>query len=356
MPTPSMTQRVAHVEHDGPPAGHDYQFTVLTPTFNRAHTLGRAYQSLVRQTFRDFEWIVIDDGSTDGTAELVEALQAAASFPIIYARQENRGKGEAVNHGVGLARGELTAVLDSDDACTPHALERFHAHWTSLPPDERSRFAGLTALCMDESGRIVGDSFPADVFDSDGLEMQYRFRAHGGEKWMVHRTEVLRQFPFPPRPPGSRSYIPETLVWDEVARRYRCRYVNEPLRIYHCSSGSDHLGTAPLRTNAFGCHKLWRHVLELSADWFLHWPTRFLEAAVQYVRFSLHLGIGVGQQRRHLVSRRARMLWVAALGPGWAVFARDRVRLWLNPSWPVSEPSGRGLQAVPTGGHLSPRS
>ena len=96
-----------------------YTFTVFTPTCNRCATLPRVYASLAAQTFRDFEWLIVDDGSTDCTAALVDKWTAQADFPIRYLRQENRGKHIASNRAVREARGELFLVLDSDDACVP---------------------------------------------------------------------------------------------------------------------------------------------------------------------------------------------------------------------------------------------
>src|SRR5688572_23550113 len=106
-----------------------YTFTVFTPTHNRAHTLQRVYDSLRGQTFRDFEWLIVDDGSKDGTDRLAAAWARSADFEIRYRRQPNRGKHVAFNAGVRDARGELFLPLDSDDACVPRALERFIHHW-----------------------------------------------------------------------------------------------------------------------------------------------------------------------------------------------------------------------------------
>ena len=92
-----------------------YTFTVFTPTYNRAATLARVYESLQRQTFTDFEWIIVDDGSTDETAELVQQWRSESSFPIRYIWQPNQGKHVAFNRGVELARGELFLPHDSDD-------------------------------------------------------------------------------------------------------------------------------------------------------------------------------------------------------------------------------------------------
>src|SRR4051794_24520469 len=106
-----------------------YTFTVFTSTRNRAHTLERPFHSLKAQTFRDFEWLIIDNGSTDGTRELVERFQSEADFPIRYLWQEDAGKHGSLNRGIELAEGELFLILDSDDGCVPEALERFKYNW-----------------------------------------------------------------------------------------------------------------------------------------------------------------------------------------------------------------------------------
>ncbi len=115
-------------------------FTVFTATFNRAHVLHRVYHSLRAQTFRDFEWLVVDDGSTDGTGALVEAWRAEADFPIRYRYQENRGKHVACNRAVAEARGRFFLTLDSDDACVPQA---FGAAQSLLGGDTGARAAGI---------------------------------------------------------------------------------------------------------------------------------------------------------------------------------------------------------------------
>ena len=131
-------------------------FTMLTPTFNRAHTLPRVWDSLRAQTLRDFEWVVVDDGSTDGTEALVRGWASEASFPVVFLRQENMGKHVAMNRGVAASSGRLIAVLDSDDACTPEALERFAFHWSSIPEERRPEFYGVVCHCKDVNGRRIG--------------------------------------------------------------------------------------------------------------------------------------------------------------------------------------------------------
>jgi glycosyltransferase involved in cell wall biosynthesis len=190
-----------------------YVFTVFTPTQNRARTLPRVYESLSAQTFRDFEWLVVDDGSTDETQSLVEQWREEAALSIRYVYQEHQGKHVAFNRAARESRGELFLNLDSDDRCVPHALERLKHHWDSIPDDRRAAFSSVTVHCMDPQGKLIGDMFPRDVTDSDPLEIRYRFHVRG-EKWGFQRTDVMRQYPFPEMPAGS--YVAEDIVWSRI--------------------------------------------------------------------------------------------------------------------------------------------
>jgi glycosyltransferase involved in cell wall biosynthesis len=297
-------------------------FTVFTPTFNRATTLSRVYDSLRQQSTDDFEWLIVDDGSSDATRSIVEGWQREAPFSIRYVHQANQGKHVAFNRGVREARGELFLPFDSDDACTPDALERFAWHWRQIPEAERDRYSAVTVLCRDQYGHPIGRRFPGDIVDSDSLDIRYR---HGvtGEKWGFHRTEVLRQFPFPEE--LKRTYVPEDVVWTKIARRYRTRYVNETLRIYYTEPGSMVRSGDPSRNARGGCLSS-SLTLNEHTDFFRFRPLEFGRAAVLYSRFSFHVGIGPSQQWAQLRSRIGRLLWATTLPVGYAVYRRDRHR------------------------------
>ena len=301
-------------------AAYVHTFTVFTPTHNRAHTLHRVYESLASQTFRDFEWLIVDDGSTDDTRALVEAWERRASFPVKYRWQANRGKHVAFNHGVREARGRLFLPLDSDDACVPSSLERFIHHWNAIPLSQGSRFSAVTALCMDQTGRMVGKPFPMDVTDSDSLEMRYRFGITC-EKWGFHRTDVLREYPFPETAPSG--YLPESIVWSKIARRYKTRFVNEILRIYYTNEPSLVRGGHPGRHAAAG-RLASLMVLNEELDYFKYAPLEFCRGAAQYVRLSLHAGKGVPHQCGEITKWGGRALWLLSLPAGIAVYAGDR--------------------------------
>ncbi|MCU0971097.1 MAG: glycosyltransferase family 2 protein [Gammaproteobacteria bacterium] len=196
------------------------RFSIFIPTYNRAHLLPRALESIAAQTCRDFEVVIVDDGSTDGTAALVEAWQGRASFPIVYCRQENQGKHGAHNAALPLLRGELTVILDSDDLLVPDALERLARHWDAIPPDQRPAFSGIEGLSAFFDGRLNGSGLPQPVLDADYLSLRRRHRVRGDMKGCV-RTDLLRRFPFP-RFDGERHIRP-SLLWNRIAREYRTR-------------------------------------------------------------------------------------------------------------------------------------
>jgi glycosyltransferase involved in cell wall biosynthesis len=295
--------------------GPTYTFTVFTPTLDRAHTLERVYRSLVAQTFRDFEWIVVDDGSRDETEALVRAWQASTDLPIRYFFQEHRGKHVATNRAVAAARGELFLTIDSDDSFVPHALERFKYHWDAIPAAERGRFSAVTALAADEHGRLIGTRFPRDPTDSNSLEIRYRYKVRG-DKWGFQRTDVMRAHPFP----EVEGAIPEGIIWTAIARRYKTRYVNEILRVYWQDQPTRLSRPTHLGEIAEGAMLAYESQLRDDIRWFTYAPRTFMTEAARYSRISFHAGRSARQQFRALGAWPARLLWALTLPIGWAVF------------------------------------
>ena len=292
----------------------EFAFTVFTPTFNRAHTLPRVYESLTGQTFRDFEWLIVDDGSHDGTGALVETWRSEQRINVRYIYQENQGKHVAFNRGVAEARGNLFLILDSDDSCTPNSLERLLAAWHDVPLMERSRFSGVTCLCMDRDGRINGTTFPESPMDSDPITLQISYRVRG-EKWGFHRTDILRAFPYPVF--RGERFIPEGLIWNRIARRYKLRFINEPLRIYEdLPDGLTSQGAAPRVRSPFGARLYYQEYAQFQL------PLRHrIKALLNYLRFSSHAGVPALQTIRES----GNWLVATALFPIGAILAfRDR--------------------------------
>lgn len=201
------------------------RFTVFTPTYNRAHTLPRLYESLSHQTLTDFEWVVVDDGSTDDTAALLQEFASRSHrFPIRVLTTPNGGKHRAINAGVSVAHGDLFFIVDSDDHLPENALAVLNAVERSIPPHKRAEFAGVCGLKGYPDGRPIGTTFPGDALDITTLERG----DHGisGDKAEVVYTDVMRAYPFPEFP-GER-FLPEAVVWDRIAYdTLKLRYFNE---------------------------------------------------------------------------------------------------------------------------------
>ncbi len=299
-----------------------HTFTVFTPTYNRAHTLCRLFESLERQTFRDFEWLVIDDGSSDGTPTMFAGWRNAG-FPIRYIRQENAGKHVAFNRGVREAHGELFLSIDSDDELVPEALARFKHHWDAIPPQERVRFSAVTALCQDPQGNVVGQRLPADVINSDSLEMYFKLRIRG-ERCGFHRTAVLREHPFPE--PAGRRFVAESVVWFAIARRYRTRYVNECLRVYHDDVGSSGKRLSQLtRSTAAGRRIFHQALLNEYADWLASSPRVAVKSLINYSRYSFAGGVGLPAQIRDLRPAACKLALLGLAPLGYGFHLRDRL-------------------------------
>jgi len=207
----------------------EFRFTLFTATYNRKDTLPRLFESIKALSYDSFEWLIVDDGSTDGTDKLIAELKRKSHFSIRYIWQENAHKKTAWNKGVKMARGEFFVPIDSDDTLTSNALHIFEAEWNSISKNERSDFIGVTCLCIDKEGRIVGDRFPSNRFVSDSLKLFFNDRIDG-EKFGMSRVEVLREFPFPEELP---DLVPEGVVWFRASVKYKTLFSNKVVRVYY---------------------------------------------------------------------------------------------------------------------------
>lgn len=299
-----------------------FTFTVFTPTRNRADTLHRPFESLLAQTFTDFEWLIVDNESTDGTPELVRGWQRVAPFPIRYIYQNNEGLHRSWNTAGREAHGRFLVTVASDDTCEPNAMERLKALWDSIPTADQHRFVGVSTIVTDQDGRLVGGRFPADILDSNTLEIRYRHRVRG-EKWGFQRVDVMRRFPFPTID-GYTGYIPEAIVWNAIGREFQERYVNEVLRQFWLDAPTSLARPRLSGANAPGGLLLATELLTKDIRWARHDLGAFFMIASRYARFSFHLGRSLSAQWRVLRDPVARSLWVAALPFGWVRFVMDQ--------------------------------
>ena len=298
-------------------------FTVFTPTYNRAHTLHRCYESLLAQTFRDFEWLIVDDGSSDNTAEIVSRWMAEGKLDIRYEPRPHLGAHHVCNRSLELARGTLWIKLDSDDGFTPEALERLWHHWNAIPELKRKGFSGVTGLCRNQDGVLVGTRFPQDELDCTSAELEYIHKVCGDKSGCV-LADIVRQYRYPEDVPGN--FIPESYIWSQVAQHYKTRHINEYILVNWTDAPSLTRGRSNPFINAAGHRLMFKGALDTETHFFWAAPLRVLRAAVQYSRFCFLLGLDPVRQVMDLKSGPGRLLWLVGMPPGLLLYLRDRLR------------------------------
>lgn len=201
--------------------------TVLTPTFNRGGVLRSLWDSLQKQTVKDFEWLVVDDGSTDGTKNLITQLQEKSDFPIRYIYKSNGGKHTALNVGIQTICSELTFIVDSDDCVTDDAVEsilKIHQKYRS-----QNNICGYAFLRAFPDGKVNGKKFDVDEKIGSYIDVRVNGDDTGADKAEVFKTHCLKEFPFPEYP--NEKFLGEDLVWVRMARKYQMVHINKAIYI-----------------------------------------------------------------------------------------------------------------------------
>lgn len=225
--------------------------TVFTPTYNRAYILGNLYKSLQNQTTHDFEWIIIDDGSEDGTEELVRSWMhdTGKKFQIIYRKVQNGGKHRAINLGITLAKYEAFFIVDSDDALTEDAIAFIDTEFSKIA--DQAEFAGISGLKMYKCGEIIGGSPQfSDYVDATNFERKKYLLL--GDKAEVYKTSVLKRYPFPEF--ENETFLMEAVVWDAIAfDGLKLRWFNKPIYYgEYMADGLSRNGYMKIKSNPCG--------------------------------------------------------------------------------------------------------
>ena len=197
--------------------------TIFTPTYNRAHTLPRVYESLKAQTCRDFEWLVVDDGSTDSTKDLVQGWIGEGSIPVKYLYKENGGLYTGYNAAYAAIETELNVCIDSDDAMPPDAVEKIVRIWKEKGSE---RYAGITGLdCDMDTQEVIGGRFPEGMTECYFPEL-YAKNIHRGDSKQVMRTDLMKQVAPQVGFPGEKNFNPVYMLL-QVTDKYPILVVNE---------------------------------------------------------------------------------------------------------------------------------
>lgn len=293
--------------------------TVFTPTYNRAHTLPDLYESLYKQTDMNFEWLVIDDGSEDKTAELVHAWMSNSRFPIRYCYQENSGKHIAYNWALTLAQGQLFWPIDSDDLAVPISIERIRYHWQKVQ-EEHSKAKAISFLLYTANGGRLNEDYSQPIFEARLPQLIYQgIIKH--DVWVVFEINSARLCSFSEQ--YHRIYVPERTILYAFSAAHLTRFINERLGIYrHNSVDTSRMSNfsrlEQLKTGGaislflqhwsqlnFGRRYLWRYLKFHSLS------------AIHFHRFAGLAGIGLRDRLRRITDPTMRY-FVAIFWPlGW---------------------------------------
>lgn len=202
-------------------------FTVFTPTYNRGYIIEQLYHSLMNQKIFDFEWVIVDDGSSDNTREVISTF-SQEKFKINYVYQENSGKHIAVNKGLDIARGEYFFIVDSDDYLLPNAIELAEKKIKEFNISDLKDFAGISFNRGFSKNRLMGKTFSGDYIDATNLERdKYNIL---GDKSEIYKTNILKENKFPQF--ENEKFISEMVVWNRIASQgYKIRWFNEIIYI-----------------------------------------------------------------------------------------------------------------------------
>ncbi|MGB3343719.1 MAG: glycosyltransferase family 2 protein [Aequorivita sp.] len=208
--------------------------TIFTPSYNRAHLLPKLFESILAQNAKNFEWIIVDDGSIDNTEEVVEGFRRIADFSIIYFRKKNEGKHLAINKGVELAKGKLFFIVDSDDYLVNSASELIQKYYLQI--QNENSLGGISFRRGYSVTKPIGTTRKFNDFIADIFTFRY-YENIKGDMAEVYKTEVIREFPFPKI--EGEKYCPESLIWNRIGLKYKLLWTSHI--IYICEYLKDGL-------------------------------------------------------------------------------------------------------------------
>lgn len=208
--------------------------SIVTTTYNRAKLINRAWESIVGQTYKNIEWIVVDDGSTDGTADSLRSISILEVLPVSILVKDNTGKADSLNAALNQCTGFFVINLDSDDELLESSVEQMITVWNSIPVLSRSEYFGVCGLCLDSKGDVIGNRFPEDCVDSTPSEISW-VKGVKGDKIALNRLDILLQYKIPNM---GNGFVPEGIVWFDIGKSFKTRYVNSAFsRVHYQSDG-----------------------------------------------------------------------------------------------------------------------
>ena len=272
------------------------RITVFTPTYNRAYCLHKCFESMQRQTCKDFDWLIVDDGSCDNTRELVQTwIEQKPKFTIRYVYKENGGMHTAYNTAYELIETELSMNVDSDDFLTDTAIEDVLSFWDEY---KREDIGGIYALDCYESGKIIGLPFPDDLKEFHGWGYKTVFYESNGKKCKFHNqgdkkfigvTKAIKRYPPIPVFEGEKYH---SLYFKQhlIERDFSILIFNKPVCVveYMPDSSTNHMYSAYIKNPKGFCSER-RFVMQYAPSFKLRFGDAVHYVAESIIARDIHL-------------------------------------------------------------------
>lgn len=258
-------------------------FSVITPVFNGADTIkSRVYFSLLKQSFQDFEWIIIDDGSTDNTSLIIEEIANLAPFKVKVKHIENSHKKTALYHGIHMANGFMTLVADADDWIAPTALKIFYKTWKQY--DDKDLFVSVCGHCVDQHQNFVGSEFPESPMTCRFIEMYIKYRVTGDKSRCILTDDLIKIYPDYSH---IKGHVPEGIYHRRLDKK-KTIFINDILSVCDTSTPNSIMKSDP-KEHAEGCCLDSQDLLNGYIVYFKYHPMAYLRAAARlnkYLKYS----------------------------------------------------------------------
>lgn len=288
------------------------RLSILTATYNRAEKLERLYHTLNKATYRDFEWLIMIDGSSDNTIEVIEKIQKESDFPVIYKYQENSGKHVAINRLYEMAQGEYGFTIDDDDEVLPDAFEKGVSIWDSIPKEQQKKYWCVVGRCINpETKQMVGKPFVSNINELCGRKKK-KALSNSGECCSFKKIEIMKRYKYPEV--KGCSYFPEGNLWYRIDQDYQQYYTNEIFRVYYQNDGESLVNYSKNKESYVRRYNMYKFLLSvenpLKSKAF---SRRHIAEIYKYRLFTDRLEMGKKEIYSGLSSFNKFVLWMSAI-------------------------------------------
>lgn len=294
--------------------------TLYTPTFNRAQFLPRLYDSIKKQTFKEFIWLIIDDGSTDNTAEVVKQFIHENEIQIQYIYKYNGGKHTADALAWEITKTPYLTSVDSDEELLPHAIKTFEDAWIEIENTGKSEeIAKVSMFCQYKDGSIVGvGDFILDkniqYWDSTWVEMVYKYHCHRELRNSINILKAKECFNFSDYKwhADTNKFLGEGIIWSKIGRKYKTRLINNIAAIYNTDADNSLLRGIENESQEMMLNKMTNafYVVEENMDYFGIMTKTLIAQIASFIIMGFRTKTSFHEQFNHITKLRFKILYV----------------------------------------------